>query len=190
MRLRVPAAVSALLALALAFGCTSPAGNTAADKRLAVHNMRQDTLAKLYQLKPEARAAVERADGYAVFSTLGVNVVFVAFGNGWGVVRDNRSGQDTYMKMATGGLGPGLGAKDFRVVFVFKTRRALDEFVTFGWDAGGSADATAKSTTRGAEAAAAGSIDSDIEIYQITEAGLAVQATIGGTRYWRDDELG
>jgi lipid-binding SYLF domain-containing protein len=190
MRHRLAAVLSAVLALGIVSGCTAPAGDSVATRRQSIQTMREATLVKLDQLNPSARASLDRAEGYAVFSTVGVNVVLVAFGNGYGVVRDNRSGQDTYMKMASGGVGPGLGAKDFRVVFVFKTRRALDEFVTFGWDAGASADAAAKSATRGGAAGGARSIDSDIVIYQITEAGLAAQATIGGTRYWRDDELG
>jgi hypothetical protein len=29
----------------------------------------------------------------------------------------------------------------------------------------------------------------DITIYQMTESGLALQATVNGTKYWKDDEL-
>lgn len=42
-----------------------------------------------------------------------ITCYFVSGGNGYGVTRDNRSGKDTYMKMASVGLGLGLGIKDF-----------------------------------------------------------------------------
>lgn len=29
----------------------------------------------------------------------------------------------------------------------------------------------------------------NVTIYPMTEAGLALQATVNGTRYWRDDDL-
>jgi hypothetical protein len=28
-----------------------------------------------------------------------------------------------------------------------------------------------------------------MEIYTFTEAGIALQATVAGTKYWKDDEL-
>jgi len=190
MRTRFLALLSAFLVASLVAGCAGPGGDTADARRQSVQSMRQDTLAKLYQLRPDARAAIERAEGYAVFSTVGVNVVFFAYADGWGVVRDNKSGKDVYMKMASGGVGPGLGIKDFRAVFVFNTRAAFDGFVVNGWDATASADAAAKSSTKGAAASTAGTIGTPVDIYQITEAGIAAQATISGTRYWRDDDLG
>jgi hypothetical protein len=32
-------------------------------------------------------------------------------------------------------------------------------------------------------------VEGDIIIYQLTEAGVALQATIAGTKYWKDKEL-
>ena len=170
-------------------GCVGPSGATTAEKRTAVHNMRSETLAKLYELHPAARQEIRKAVGYGVFSNVGINLIFLSAGTGWGVVRDNATGKDVHMKMASGGVGLGLGAKDFRGVFVFTTKEALARFVEDGWDASGQADAAAKSGDKGG--AYAGSIDvaPGIKLYQITEHGLALQATIQGTKYWRDDDL-
>ena len=170
-------------------GCMSPAGDNLAEKRSAVQEMRQTTLAKLYRIHPAAEAQIEKAVGYAVFSNIGVNLILLSAGNGWGVVRDNAKGHDTYMKMATAGLGLGLGVKDFRGVFVFTERAAFDDFVNHGWDASAQADAAAKSGDKGD--ALTGSIDvaPGIHLYQLTEHGLALQATIQGTKYWKDSEL-
>ena len=188
MRRPLALALSCLTVLLIA-GCMSPSGDTPAQKRNAAAQMRSDTLAKLYAIRPSARAEIKRAVGYAVFSNVGVNLIFLSAGNGYGVVRDNHERRDVYMKMITGGIGIGLGLKDFRGVFVFTTREALNRFVEYGWDAGAQADAAAKSSDKGGAFAGAISVAPGIELYQITENGLALQATIQGTKYWRDDDL-
>ena len=177
------------LALLFVAGCTSPKGETPAAKRAEVRKMRTETLAALYKAQPKAQQAIRKAYGYGVFSNVGVHVIFLSGGNGWGVVRDNKTGKDVYMKMLSGGVGFGLGVKDFRGVFVFTTREALNRFVEYGWDAGAQADAAAKSSDKGGAFAGAISVAPGIELYQITENGLALQATIQGTKYWRDDDL-
>lgn len=180
---------SSALALAALSGCTSPEGTTPTEKRQAVGEMRDDTLAKLYAIEPSAEAQIANAAGYGVFSNVGINVIFLSAGNGWGVVRDNADGDDTYMKMVSGGVGLGLGVKDFRGVFVFTEREAMESFVNSGWDASAQADAAAKSGEKGGAWAGAIDVAPGIKLYQITEHGLALQATIQGTKYWKDDEL-
>ena len=169
--------------------CMSPQGDNVAAKRQDAQKMRSETLTKLYQVSPQAREQIAKAEGYAVFSNVGVNVIFLSAGNGWGITRDNRTGKDVYMKMISGGVGLGLGVKDFRGVFVFTERDALDNFVEHGWDASGQADAAAKSGEKGGAFAGAIDVAPGIKLYQITEHGLALQATIQGTKYWKDDDL-
>ena len=179
---------TAIAVAALGSGCATTGGGTPAEKREAVQNMRQDVLANLYKLRPSVRSQIQSATGYAVFSNANVNIILASFSGGYGVVRDNRSARDIYMKMGEVGIGLGLGVKDFRAVFVFHDRATLDRFINSGWEFGAHADAAAKTTDRGA--AVGGEIVVDnITIYQITEAGLALQATIKGTKYWQDGEL-
>lgn len=177
------------LAAGLLAGCMSPDGATKAEKRQAVQDMRAKTLSKLYDARPEARARVKNAVGYGVFSNVGVNLILLSAGNGWGVVRDSRSGEDVYMKMATAGLGLGLGVKDFRGVFIFSKESALDNFVEDGWEAGGQADAAAKAADKGGALAGAATVAPGVHLYQLTENGLALQATVQGTKYWKADDL-
>lgn len=180
--------VFGLLAGLLA-GCMSPQGDSSAAKHQEANRMRSETLTRLYQEEPSAREAIGGAEGYAVFSNVGVNLILLSAGNGWGVARDSRSGKDVYMKMVSAGLGLGLGVKDFRGVFVFTSREAFDNFVNHGWDASAQADAAAKSGEKGGAFAGAVDVAPGIKLYQITEHGLALQATIQGTKYWKDDEL-
>ena len=173
----------------LAAACATPQGNDPISKRQSTQEMRSDTLTKLYALHPEARGLMKKSAGYAVFSNVGVNVLLVSAGNGWGVVRDNKTGRDTYMKMVSAGFGPGLGAKDFRGVFIFTDRTVMKRFVDQGWDASGQADVAAKSGGKGEAFAGAIDIAPGIKLYQITETGLALQATIQGTQYRKDKDL-
>jgi lipid-binding SYLF domain-containing protein len=110
-------------------------------------------------------------------------------GNGYGVAIENSSGKKTYMKMNFIGVGPGIGLKDFRAVFIFKYKRVLNDFVENGWEFGGQADAAAKSGEKGAAVGGEMYIEKDIEIYEMTEAGVALQATIAGTKYRKDTGL-
>ena len=177
------------VALALVAGCTSPKGNTVSEKRQAVHQMRSETLTELYKVHPFAKTQIDQAAGYGVFSNIGVNLFLLSTASGWGVVRDTKVGRDTYMKMYSAGLGPGLGVKDFRGVLVFTTQEALSRFIEDGWDASAQADAAAKSEDKGDAWAGAVDVAPGIKLYQLTKYGLAIQATIQGTKFWQDDEL-
>jgi lipid-binding SYLF domain-containing protein len=171
----------------LVTACMGAKGNTQAEKRAYVDNMKSQSLAELYQEKPNAKAQMSTMAGYAVFNSINTNLFLLSTASGYGVAESG--GKKTYMKMYSAGIGPGLGIKDYRVVFMFRNKETYNKFVEEGWEFGGSADAAAKSGEKGGEAGAQGSIDSDIVIYTMTEAGIALQATVAGTKYWKDDEL-
>ena len=113
--------------------------------------------------------------------------------NGKGIAHDNKSAKDTYMNMFSAGGGIGLGVKKFSAVFVFHSRGAFDQFVEKGWNFSGQADVAA--TTDAESEAEVGSMETalalqeDVTIYQMTDKGLALQATLQGTKYWQDDDL-
>ena len=108
-------------------GTAVAADPTPAEVRASVREMRKDTLDELYKLEPSARKAVRGSAGYAVFSQTGVQFLLVGGAGGRGVVRDNLNGKDTFMKMAAGGVGLGLGVKDTRLVgrSIWNTRWVL-----------------------------------------------------------------
>jgi lipid-binding SYLF domain-containing protein len=159
--------------------------------RTKVRAMRDSVLADLYQLHPDAKAKIKSAAGYAVFSNVGINLVLASFAGGHGVVVSKGTFKDseTFMKMGSAGLGFGLGVKDFRAVFIFKDPAKLAAFIDKGWDFSGQADAAAKSDDKGAALAGAETVIPGVEIYQITKNGLALQATLQGTKYWKDKDL-
>ena len=176
-----------ILALSLG-GCVTPEHKTSSQKRQAILSMKNNVLSDLYKVKPDVRSQIARALGYAVFSNVNINIILASFGGGHGVVKNNRTGKHTFMKMGEVGLGFGAGVKDLRAVFVFHNSNTMKRFIDHGWAFGAQADAAAKASDKGA--AVAGEITADnITIYQLTESGLALQATVKGTKYWKDDSL-
>ncbi len=169
-------------------GCASLTGKSPSEQRQSILQMKNDVLTELFRLKPDVRSQIAKAPGYAVFSNVNVNVIFASFGGGYGLAKRNYTGRYTYMKMGEVGVGLGAGVKDFRIVIIFHNRKALNNFINKGWSFGGQADAAAKATDKGG--AVGGEIDiNDTTIYQLTQSGLALQATIKGTKYWKDSSL-
>jgi len=182
---RLPVLVALVLLFAVPFAA---AKDSLDDKKDKTRKMRDSVLADLYKQKPELKGRIKKAEGYAVFSNIGVNLVLASFAGGSGVVVD-RKGRETFMKMGSAGLGLGLGVKDFRGVFIFHDKAKLQAFIDKGWDFSGQADAAAKSDDKGAGVAVAGNVVDGVELYQLTKNGLALQATLQGTKYWKDRDL-
>lgn len=169
-------------------GCATTGGVTPEEKRQSILKMKNEVLTNLYKVKPDVRAQISSAPGYAVFSNANINIILASFGGGYGVVKNNQSGANTYMKMGEVGIGIGLGAKDFRLVFVFHTNDSMTRFIEKGWAFGAQADAAAKSSDKGAAVGGELTVD-NMTIYQLTETGLALQATVKGTKFWKDESL-
>lgn len=177
---------SLLLAFLLA-GCATT-GQAPGDRRAEILRMRQDVLAALYKSNPPAKAQIEAAPGYAVFSNANVNLVLASFSGGSGVVHDAAAKRDTFMKMGEVGVGLGLGVKDFRAIFVFHNAETMKSFIDRGWEFGANADAAAKIKDTGGAVGGEVAVGG-MTVYQITESGVALQATVKGTKYWKDDDL-
>ena len=157
-------------------------------QRAKIDRTAGEVLADLFREAPDAKDDLESAAGYAVFSSLGVNVMVLSTASGKGVTV-NRDGERTYMKMYSAGVGVGMGVKDFRLVFVFETEAAMTQFIDEGWTAGVQADAAATHEDEGDAASLAFDVSPGVRLYQLTETGLALQATIQGTKYLKDDDL-
>lgn len=201
-----------LLALAAAtLACATPKGGSVEEKRAYVRKMRDDTLREAIAIQPALEGKLASAAGYAVFTTLSVKLFVLNPGHGFGLTVDNQGGGETFMRMAKVGAGVGVGLRDLRAIFLFRDRGTLNAFVTRGWQFGGDAEAAAKAGDKGAAAgvqakvveggATVGGVGhasttgadltagAGIEVYQFTQSGLALSATVAGTKYWKDAEL-
>ena len=182
----------AALALPVGAGLFGPKGDNTEEKRTKVREQRDEILTKLYATHPEAKDKIEKGAGYGAFNNKSMNLFLLSTGHGYGVVVDNKSKKETFMAMGSLGGGLGLGAKDLSVVFIFKNADVMKKFVDTGWQFGGEADATAKAGEKGGGAAKEGAVDTGaslFEIYQMTDTGVALQATVAGTKYWKDKDL-
>ena len=169
----------------------SAKGDTSDEKRAVVRKDRDEILAKLYAAHPDAKEKIQKAAGYGTFNNKNLNLFLFSSGRGYGVIVD-KSGKETFMSMGSLGGGVGLGAKDLSVVFIFKNADVMKKFIDSGWQFGGEADATAKAGEKGGAAAKEAGVDTGanvFEIYQMTDTGVALQATVAGTKYWKDKDL-
>lgn len=219
MLLTVVVLALATNAQAFLFG---PKGDSVEEKKAGIRKQRDELLQQLYTTKPGMKQVVQKAAGYATFSQVNVNLLLLATANGYGMVVDNKTRKEIFMRMGSLGGGVGAGVKDVRVVFVFHDPKVMKQFVEEGWQFGGQADAAAKYKDTGVSAeqnvkggvsfaegtvsagsstaVAAGTEKQDatgttlatrggMEVYQFTESGVALQATVGGTKYWKDSKL-
>jgi lipid-binding SYLF domain-containing protein len=93
------------------------------------------------------------------------------------------------MKMASVGAGLGVGVKDYRVIFVFQNDKAFSTFLSSGWSGSGQTDAAAKAGDKGGALSGAAEVSPGVWVYQITKNGIALQLTLQGTKYYKDDDL-
>jgi len=143
-----------------------------------------DGLEKLYKLTPEARQAVEKAAGYAVFDVTSIYAILFVGQRGKGVLFDNATKKATYMVSTRAGTGPGLGKQRVYQVFVFKSKGAMDQFILAGGTGGDISGSV--STGKGGSVR---SFNPSIDIHQVPESGVALQASWGGTVYSVDSQL-
>ena len=162
---------------------------TKEEKRQDVRNMASTALNRLYDARPSAREAVENAAGYAVFQNTGIKIFVLGSSRGKGIAVNNQTGAETFMKMAEGQVGLGLGVTKYNVIFVFDTQDALNRFVNKGWDFGGQATAAATDSVSGGALEGAASVSEGIWMYQMTDSGLALEIALKGTRYYKDGDL-
>ncbi len=184
------AALLAALSIGLQ-GCatTRPTKSEIEAHRDEIREIAHKTVAQIIKEYPEARAMLEKASGYAVFSDFGYKLLFMGSALGKGVAIDNTTKQATFMKVFETQAGVGLGAHKFRVLFIFESRYAFDEFVNSGWEFGGGAEAAIRTSTQGGGGMLGATVSPGVMMYQLSEKGAIVGISITGAKYYKDDEL-
>lgn len=154
-----------------------------------IRDKTEETLNRLYRLQPKAKNAIQNSYGYAVFSNFGTKILLLGGGKGKGEAINNKTGKETFMKMLELQAGLGFGLKRFQVVFVFENKKVFDEFINSGWEFGGQSTAAVKLNDDGGALTGAATVSPGVWIYQLTEDGLALEVTVKGTKYMKDDKL-
>ena len=153
-----------------------------AEKRESLDAMAAEVLEELFADSKSAKELSGEAYGYAVFSNLKV-AIGISGGGGSGVAVGG--GKRIYMKMGTGGIGFGIGAQKYSVIFFFEDEKHFTSFTEKGWQADTGAQAAAGD--KGANAAA--TFRNGTAVFQMTEKGLMASADVTGTKYWQNDKL-
>ncbi len=182
----VKIAASVVLILGLMGSATAA---TKAEQQAEVRKTSKQVLNQLYKARPSARGAITAAAGYATFSNFGMKLFLAGGGGGSGVAFNNKTKQEVFMKMLEVQAGLGFGIKKFRVVFIFETESAFNDFVNSGWEFGGQTTAAATDGKHGGALQGAVSVMPGVWMYQMTDKGLALELTGKGTKYYKNDDL-
>jgi len=175
-------------ALMLSFAAGSAFAATKAEQQAEVVKATGAALEKFYKFKPELKGVVAKAPGYAVFTTYGVSFIIGGSG-GTGMVHDNKTKKNTFMKLGSASAGFQIGAAENDILFIFKTAEAMNDFVNKGWSASGGVAATAGADGKSAGAGMGSSAMDVSDTFTLTKNGVSAGVAISGIKVWKDDEL-
>ena len=158
--------------------------SSAAERREQIDLNANHTLERLLKEDAKAKRLYDRAFGYAIFN-LTKGSLIVTGGGGSGVAIDRVTQERTYMHVGMGGIGLGIGGQASRLVLLFEDKETFDQFIRNDWHANSSANAVLGRVGANADA----TFTNGIAIYQLTDAGLLLQADVSGTRFWQSRRL-
>ena len=179
----------AVLAATVLTGCLSPKGDSIGKQKANAGKMSVKGLDMFYKENPTLKTKIAKAAGYGVYKNIGVQIFVPSTESGWGIVHNNLTGKDTYMKFFSIGLGLGLGVRDFRGILVFDNQENIKDFINSGWGFSGQANAVFKSGETGGGVSAAHEVMPGVTLYKINVNGFALQATLQGAKNWENDYL-
>ena len=174
-----------VLTLALAAG-SAIAQTEKAKKQAEVKKVTAASLEKFYKADPKLKEAVAKAPGYAVFTTYGLSFIIGGQG-GKGIAYDAKTKKDVFMDMAQASAGFQAGIAESETLIIFKSPKALAEFIDKGWDFGGGGAVQAGAA--GKSAGAAEGVIPEAQYYTLTKNGLQAGVAVAGTKFWKDKEL-
>jgi len=175
-----------VLSLSL-LACGAFADDKAA-KQAEVVKSTQASMERFYKAKPELKAAVGQAPGYGIFTTYGVSFLIGGSG-GTGLVHDNKTKKDIFMKVGGASAGLQLGASQTELLIVFKTAAAMNKFIESGWEAAGGVTASAGASGATAGGGKGSSAMEDANTYTLTKTGLEIGLAGGASKFWKDKDL-
>jgi lipid-binding SYLF domain-containing protein len=178
--------LQALLVLALAAGTAM--AQDKAKKQAEIQKGVNTALEKFYKAKPELKGEVAKAPGYAVFTTYGLSFLIGGAG-GSGLVHDNKTKKNTYMNMAQASAGLQMSAAETQHLIIFKTAKAMQQFVDSGWEFGAGGGAGAGAGSKSAGSGGGENLIADAVFYTHTKNGLEAGGAVAGTKFWKDKEL-
>lgn len=165
------------------------AKDSAAEQRWQIDQLSAKTLDKLYAKYPHARRVIDNCYAWATLSNSGVEVLFIGSSHGRGVAVNNRTGERVYLRMKELSAGLGIGAKEYNLIFLINTPEAWENFIVGKTRFGASAEASADDGYSGGTIEGAEYVAPGVWVFQMTTKGLALEATLKGTKIYKDKKL-
>ena len=176
--------------------CFMTATSFAADSQEKIDKERAEidalsvkALDNLYEKVPSATNVIEKCYAYATLSNTGMKIGLFGDAHGRGLAINNATGEKLYMRMKELGIGIGLGIKEYDLIFVIETEKAWNDFISGEIKFAGSAEAAANDGVTGDSLEGATYAAEGIWVYQMTKKGLALDASIKGTKVYVDKKL-
>jgi lipid-binding SYLF domain-containing protein len=158
--------------------------NKVEKERGEIQELSTKALRGLYEKVPAAKGVIENSYAYATLSNTGIKLGLFGDAHGRGLAVNNATGEKVYMRMKEMGLGLGLGVKEYDLIFVISTEEAWKSFISGDIKFASSAEASASDGVTGDSMAGASIAGKGIWVYQITKKGLALEASIKGTKIY------
>ena len=158
-------------------------------ERTEIEELSTKALQNLYEKVPSAERVIENCYAYATLSNTGMKLGLFGDAHGRGVAVNNETGERVYMRMKEMGIGFGLGVKEYDLIFVIGTEEAWNSFISGDVKFASSAEAAASDGQAGGSIEGASIASDGIWVYQMTKKGLALDASIKGTKIYADKNL-
>lgn len=182
--------VTVLLCMFTATTAFASSKDSVAEQRRQIDELCDKTLAKLYAEYPHARRIIEEeCYAWATLSNSSVTVLFVGSSHGRGLAYNNQTGEKVYLRAEEISAGLGLGAKEYNLIFLINTPEAWDNFIIGKTRFGATTEASADDGVNGGTIEGADYVATGIWAFQMTTKGFDLEATLNGTKIYKDKKL-
>ena len=158
-------------------------------ERAQIESLQVKALQNLYAKVPSAENVIKNCYAYATLSNTGIKIGLFGDAHGRGLAVNNVTGEKVYMRMKEMGLGIGIGVKEYDLIFVIGTEKAWNAFISGDIKFASSAEASASDGKAGGAIEGASIAANGVWVYQMTKKGLALDASIKGTKIYADKKL-
>ena len=152
--------------------------------RAEIDELSTKALENLYKKIPSAKQVIENCYAYATLSNTGTKLGLFGDAHGRGVAINKTTEEKVYMRMKELGIGLGLGVKEYDLIFIIATEKAWESFISGDVKFASSAEAAAGDGKTGGAFEGASIAGNGIWVYQMTKKGLALEASIKGTKIY------
>ena len=153
-------------------------------ERAKIDELSEKALTNLYAKIPSAKRVIQDAYAYATLSNTGMKLGLFGDAHGRGLAVKKDTAEKVYMRMNEMGVGLGLGVKEYDLIFVMETEDAWRSFISGDIKFATSAEAAAGDGKASASIEGASIAGKGLWVYQLTKKGLAVDASIKGTKVY------